>query len=438
MEINHLSEENSFERIKFPNPSLKDDLLEKVHQIITKEGGFEKIYLERRFEEIKKNESLILPNNDTLFNYYRENLLKTDLLKRTNQKKSFINFDPRCLIQPLVIDASEVDYDSDLFKSSTVVVISDCIKKWGLNMDLISDENLIKNYGNTEVKIVKQNPLGNSMKINSKEMKQDASIRKKLTQYMEYRESLKNVDICSPNLPETTEFCVNVSIETWNDVMKDLENKIPKQILFKSEYDSMSFLRQEIEGITIPQIYLKVAGCWTGGHEENSRIRAVNINTGSGNVEWYCVDAKNVPKFRKINLAQRKVNIHEAEGFFYTDLYYCLSENIPVIKLIQRPGETVVLKSGTLHWVRSHQNTSNIAWNLSLFEIDAFEQIWERYEINHQLKLANIIPIKTHFLDVFNCASNLLDEKCQMLNKKLFKRKITRVSKRRSAFIRNA
>lgn len=34
-------------------------------------------------------------------------------------------------------------------------------------------------------------------------------------------------------------------------------------------------------GCTQPQMYLKVAGVWTGGHQENISARAVNINHGN-------------------------------------------------------------------------------------------------------------------------------------------------------------
>lgn len=38
-------------------------------------------------------------------------------------------------------------------------------------MDLYSDENIRKKYGNVSIRVINQNPLGNSFKIKSKELK---------------------------------------------------------------------------------------------------------------------------------------------------------------------------------------------------------------------------------------------------------------------------
>ena len=228
-------------------------------------------------------------------------------------------------------------------------------------------------------------------------------------EYLEYRETLKDFKITSPWLPKRVKFAVNVDINSWTDIMEDLEAKIPSPLLFKSNDDILSFLRQEIEGITIPQIYLKVAGCWTGGHEENLRIRAINLNTGDGDVEWYFVDAEDVPRFRQIVKKESRIDILKEEGRWYTDLTFCLRHNIPVIKYIQRPGDTVVLRPGCLHWVRSLENTSNVAWNLGLYELQQLELTYSRYMINCEIAFQSLLPVKTFFLDLLICSWNNFD-----------------------------
>jgi hypothetical protein len=45
----------------------------------------------------------------------------------------------------------------------------------------------------------------------------------------------------------------------------------------------------DVPGITLPQIYVKVKGNWTGGHQENLRVRAANVNLGKGKSMWHCV-----------------------------------------------------------------------------------------------------------------------------------------------------
>ena len=56
--------------------------------------------------------------------------------------------------------------------------------------------------------------------------------------------------------------------------------------------DIMSYLEQHINGCTNPQFYLKVKGVWTGGHQENVSMSAININHGPGSSEWYTVEVE--------------------------------------------------------------------------------------------------------------------------------------------------
>jgi hypothetical protein len=75
-------------------------------------------------------------------------------------------------------------------------------------------------------------------------------------------------------------FGVNIDIENWTEEMQELKTKMPKEFLFNSEADAMKYLDQTILGINTPQMYMKVEGTWTGGHEENLRLRTCNINHG--------------------------------------------------------------------------------------------------------------------------------------------------------------
>lgn len=49
---------------------------------------------------------------------------------------------------------------------------------------------------------------------------------------------------------------------------------------FKQDFDLLSYLDEDIPGCSVPQFYLKVKGCWTGGHQENVNMCAININHG--------------------------------------------------------------------------------------------------------------------------------------------------------------
>ena len=44
---------------------------------------------------------------------------------------------------------------------------------------------------------------------------------------------------------------------------------------------------------------MKIKGVWTGGHQENLGLRAVNINFGPGSSEWICIPSNESERFRK-------------------------------------------------------------------------------------------------------------------------------------------
>ena len=61
----------------------------------------------------------------------------------------------------------------------------------------------------------------------------------------------------------------------------------------KSKFDLLKYGKIDVLGVTTPQIYLKVKGNWTGGHQENLRVRAANINHGGASSIWHCVGGPN-------------------------------------------------------------------------------------------------------------------------------------------------
>jgi len=84
-------------------------------------------------------------------------------------------------------------------------------------------------------------------------------------------------------------FAVNFEPSTGTLIQK-LSEQINKTMFgWAQPSDILSYLEQHINGCTNPQFYLKVKGCWTGGHQENVSMSAVNINHGPDASEWYTV-----------------------------------------------------------------------------------------------------------------------------------------------------
>jgi histone demethylase len=83
---------------------------------------------------------------------------------------------------------------------------------------------------------------------------------------------------------------VNIDIGAWAPYIDAFVSKLPKRLTWQSEEDGLRHIRQHVPGMSLPQFYLKVDGCWTGGHEENLRFIAININHGPSDVEWWALD----------------------------------------------------------------------------------------------------------------------------------------------------
>ena len=75
------------------------------------------------------------------------------------------------------------------------------------------------------------------------------------------------------------EFCVNIDIGSWKPQIEQL-SKVPDPFMPLGSQDMLNFSQVDVLGLTTPQTYLKVKGNWTGGHQENLRVRAANINHG--------------------------------------------------------------------------------------------------------------------------------------------------------------
>jgi len=74
---------------------------------------------------------------------------------------------------------------------------------------------------------------------------------------------------------------------------------------------------------------------------------------------------------------------------------FCLENQIPVKKFIQKPGDLVYLNSGCLHWVRSKGVSVNSSWNIALKTQEVFNDMFKRREIDKEVGFKSIIPIKT-------------------------------------------
>jgi hypothetical protein len=69
---------------------------------------------------------------------------------------------------------------------------------------------------------------------------------------------------------------------------------------------------------------MKIDDCWTGGHEENLRFCAVNINHGPADVDWWGLASAEANALYEAVLADFGFDIHHHETLWWPDEYYMM------------------------------------------------------------------------------------------------------------------
>ena len=117
------------------------------------------------------------------------------------------------------------------------------------------------------------------------------------------------------------------------------------------------------------QTYIKVPGSRTPGHQENLNTMAINVNIGPGDTSWLSTPEEYWPLLDDLC---RKNRVKYLEDPWWPAIDELVEAGIPVHRYVQRPGDIVILNSGTPHWVQADGFCNNIAWNtlpLSAFHV---------------------------------------------------------------------
>jgi len=197
-------------------------------------------------------------------------------------------------------------------------------------------------------------------------------------------------------------FGSNVDMGAWASHNALLRKALPDFLVWQGNHDLLSLLRQHVPGMDLPQLYMKVPGVWTGGHEENNRFRSININHGPGDCEWWAVEGGYTNRVRQAVLREEGIDIFATEGQWMPDEAWFAEHGIPILRTRQRKGDVITLKGETLHWVRALGVCVCSSWNYGIIESNQLEQGWERYRINATLTppMQNNVPMKTLSMDL--------------------------------------
>lgn len=232
-----------------------------------------------------------------------------------------------------------------------------------------------------------------------------------LKKYVEYIDSFEaSLKKNHGKSPPTIKYGVNIESTLIPELYSELERKIPSILKFSSELDALFYARMQIGGVTTPQLYLKVQDAWTGGHEENLRLRSININHGSGSSVWYGVGDKDAERLRKAVLNDfNNFDIYSKEGIWFAPIEYFMKSKIDCTYFVQSPGDIVLVGPGCIHWVKSLNHSVHSSWNFFPKEAQQFKLAAARYKQNKQIQIKNIIPLYTLMLDLLNHELDSLD-----------------------------
>ncbi|KAM3869303.1 lysine (K)-specific demethylase 6B, b [Diretmus argenteus] len=175
----------------------------------------------------------------------------------------------------------------------------------------------------------------------------------------------------------------------WKAQLQELL-KLPAFMRVASSNNMLSHVGHTILGMNTVQLYMKVPGSRTPGHQENNNFCSVNINIGPGDCEWFAVHEH---YWEAINNFCEKHGVDYLTGSWWPVLEDLYSSNIPVYRFIQRPGDLVWINAGTVHWVQAVGWCNNIAWNVGPLNSYQYQLALERFEWNEVKKVKSIVPM---------------------------------------------
>ena len=271
------------------------------------------------------------------------------------------------------------------------------VYKLGVRENLTSLKSLKDRHGDEEITVIVQesDTSGFSVKKATKQ-------RMKLKKYIGMMEQNFRDD-------KYVRFAVNVDIGNWSEEIDEIRKYLPSEVLWCSKDDSLSYLRQHILGMSLPQLYLKINGCWTGGHEENLRFCSANINHGPSACEWWGLDSSQSLQLREKVKLDKNFEIYNSETLWWPDEIYCIIQGFTVYHVIQKPGDLILVGPGTIHWVKSCGVTTNTAWNFGPKYLNNFIKSFERDFINRAIQYKSLVPMYLLGLDLLNNEMNTLD-----------------------------
>uniref|UniRef100_A0A5K3EU68 TPR_REGION domain-containing protein n=1 Tax=Mesocestoides corti TaxID=53468 RepID=A0A5K3EU68_MESCO len=177
--------------------------------------------------------------------------------------------------------------------------------------------------------------------------------------------------------------------EKWLPQLHEL-TKLPTFVKVVSAANMLSHVGYPLPGVNTVQLYMKIPGSKTPGHQESNNFCSVNINIGPGDCEWFAVPEAYWGAMHRLT---ERHGLNFLTGSWWPDLEELRHEGIPVYRFLQKPGDLVWVNAGTVHWVQAVGWCNNIAWNVGPLTARQYQLAVDRFEYNRLMNVKSVVPM---------------------------------------------
>ena len=135
---------------------------------------------------------------------------------------------------------------------------------------------------------------------------------------------------------EKIDFGTNLDLSdenVWGEELEEL-NKLPSWLRPEHPSNLLRHMGQKILGVNTVQVYLKVPGSRTPGHQENLCLPAINVNIGPGDTSWLGCPEEYWPVLDDLCKKNRTDYLEEP---WWPSIEELIEAEIPIHRYVQRP-----------------------------------------------------------------------------------------------------
>ena len=394
----------------------KENLLE-LYEFIIKNKGYFNVLIDEKLQDyinssclnnFKSKDELKQVIDKYLFHYILYEKEEEKIKRKGKASTSQVDFKSRIMNQDpsYIKEIPVIEYNSQESISSQI--------NKALDYDIVILRNFLpvielgktdgyENIFSKEYLTKKSTTIPKDFKIETREQKSNfagfkitshTASQMSINEYIDYiNKTEQEYNLDKDYNPETIKYAVNIDVPYFGELQSELYKKIPDEMRFCSNQDILKYSKKTIAGITTPQLYLKVKNVWTGGHEENLRLRFVNINHGPSDSLWYGIPHADCKKFYDTVLDNFKFNVYSSEGIWFAPIEFFIKKKINCYYSYQKSGDIILVGPGCLHWVKGQGHSVHSSWNFFNKEYSMIKIAIERYKKNIELKFRNLVPL---------------------------------------------